>query len=214
MLCTRAYQPVGAKRTGIDAGRIALPKKTVEAIVDGGNDYVIQVKGNQKELYRGIEQTIEHGEMLDEYKKEEKNKGRLEKRRVRLYDYDDRFITKSWKNVHRIIEVVNEGIRNQKGYYEKHYYISSLKDENATVFAEGIRRHWSIENELHWVKDVIQNEDDCLIQHKSIVANLSLVKSVVISIFRQKGFKSTKKAIERFKNRVPDCCDLIGFKYI
>lgn len=191
-----------------------MPKKTIEAIVDGGNDYVIQVKGNQKELLRGIEQTIEHGEMLDEYKKEEKNRGRLEKRRVRLYDYDERFISKSWKNVYRIIEVVNEGIRNQKGYYEKHYYISSLKDENATVFAEGIRKHWSIENQLHYVKDVIHNEDDCLIEHTSIAANLSLVKSIVISLFRQKGFKSTKIAIERFKNRVSDCCALIDLKYI
>ena len=191
-----------------------MPKKTVEAIVDGGNDYVIQVKGNQKDLYRGVEQTIENGHMLDEYKKEEKNKGRLEKRRVRIYDCDERFISKSWKNVHRIIEVVNEGIRNQKGYYEKHYYISSLKDKNASVFAEGIRRHWSIENQLHRVKDVIQNEDDCLIEEKSIVANLSLVKSIVISIFRTNGFQSIKKALERFKNRIDDCYALIDLKCI
>jgi predicted transposase YbfD/YdcC len=177
--------------------------------VAGGNDYVIQVKGNQKGLFRGIKQTIEHGEMLDEYKTEEKNKGRLEKRRVRIYNSDERFISKAWKYVHRIIEVVNEGIRDQKGYYEKHYYISSLKDKNASVFAEGIRRHWSIENQLHRVKDVIQNEDDCLIEHKSIVANLSLVKSLVISIFRQNGFHSTKKALERFRNRIDDCCALI-----
>jgi len=182
--------------------------------VDGGNDYVIQVKGNQKDLYRGVEQTIENGHMLDEYKKEEKNKGRLEKRRVRIYDCDERFISKSWKNVHRIIEVVNEGIRNQKGYYEKHYYISSLKDKNASVFAEGIRRHWSIENQLHRVKDVIQNEDDCLIEEKSIVANLSLVKSIVISIFRTNGFQSIKKALERFKNRIDDCYALIDLKCI
>lgn len=186
-----------------------MPKKTIEAIVDGGNDYVIQVKGNQKELCRGIKQTIEHGKMLDEDKQGGKNKGRQESRTVKVYDYDERFISKSWKNVHSIIEVVNEGTRNQKGYYEKHYYISSLKDTKAIVFAEGIRRHWSIENQLHWVKDVIQNEDDCLIEEKSIVANLSLVKSIVISLFRQKGFKSVKKAIERFKNRIDDCCVLI-----
>lgn len=189
-----------------------MPKKTVEAIVDGGNDYVIQVKGNQKELCRGIEQTIEHGKLLDEDKKDEKNKGRQESRTVKIYNYDERFISKSWKNVHSIIEVVNEGIRNQKAYYEKHYYISSLKDTEAIVFAEGIRRHWSIENQLHWVKDVIQNEDDCLIEEKSIVANLSLVKSIVISLFRQKGYKSTKKALERFKNRIPECCALIDLK--
>lgn len=191
-----------------------MPKKTIEAIVAGGNDYVIQVKGNQKDLFRSIEQTIEHGEMLDEYKKEETNKGRREKRTVRIYDYDERYISKAWKNINRIIEVVNAGIRDQKEYYEKHYYISSLSDKNAIVFAEGIRKHWSIENQLHRVKDVIQNEDDCLIEDKSIVANLSLVKSIVISIFRKNGFQSTKKALERFRNRVADCCELIDLHYI
>lgn len=177
--------------------------------MDGGNDYVIQVKENQKLLCRGIEQTIQNDEMIDECNKEEKNRGRLEKRRVRIYAFDERYISNEWKNVNRIIEVVNEGVRDQKEYYEKHYYISSLKDNEAVVFAKGIRQHWSIENKLHWVKDVIQNEDDCLIKEKPIVANLSLIKSVTISLFKIHGYKSIKKALERFRNRVPDCIGLI-----
>lgn len=182
--------------------------------MDGGNDYVIQVKENQKLLCRGIKQTLQNGEMIDEYKKEEKNKGRLERRRVRIYCYDEGYISNEWKNIHRIIEVINDGIRDQKEYFETHYYISSLEYDEASVFAEGIRQHWSIENKLHRVKDVIQNEDDCLIEEKSIAANLSLIKSIVISLFRKNGFQSTKKAIERFKNRVTDCCELIELKHI
>lgn len=191
-----------------------MPKKTVETIVDGGNDYVIQVKENQKLLCRGIEKTIQNGEVINECKTEEKNRGRLEKRRVRIYAYDERYISNEWKNVNRIIEVVNEGIRDRKEYYEKHYYISSLKDNKADVFAKGIRQHWSIENKLHWVKDVIQNEDDCLIEEKSLIANLSLIKSVAISIFRTQGYLSIKKALERFRNRVPDCFELIEINNI
>ena len=31
--------------------------------------------------------------------------------------------------------------------------------ENAQTFAQKIRGHWKIENQLHWVKDVIFKEE-------------------------------------------------------
>jgi flagellar basal body-associated protein FliL len=43
-------------------------------------------------------------------------------------------------------------------YEEIVYYISS-KLETATEVAKKIRNHWGIENKLHWVKDVVMEED-------------------------------------------------------
>ncbi|WP_446363808.1 transposase [Coleofasciculus chthonoplastes] len=34
------------------------------------------------------------------------------------------------------------------------YYISSKK-LTAQIFAEKIQQHWGIENQVHWVKDVV-----------------------------------------------------------
>ena len=182
--------------------------------MDSGNEYVIQVKANQKILYQGIERTIEQDVPLGTYVKEEMNRGRLEKRKVEIYKYNDMHIPIGWKNLNRVIQVTNEGMRDKQPYQEIHLYISSLHENDAGVFAKGIRRHWSIENQLHWVKDVIQNEDKSLILQKQIASNLSLIKSMVISIFRIKGFHSIKKAIERFKNRIPETCELIDLNYI
>ena len=178
--------------------------------MDGGNEYVIQVKGNQKCLCQGIEKTRKVGRILDQFEKEELNKGRKESRRVRVYKKDDRYISQDWKSVNRIIEVINSGIREGIRYHEKHYYISSLMEDSAEVFGKGIREHWSIENKLHRVKDVLQNEDNSLIEEKRIAANLSLIKSVTISVFKLNGYYSIKKALERFRNRVSDCGELIG----
>lgn len=182
--------------------------------MDSGNDYVIQVKDNQKLLCIGVKETVQNEELIDEFITEEINKGRREKRSVRLYNYNERYISKEWANVKRVIEVINEGVRGKRKYYERHFYLSSLKENRAEVYAKGIRQHWYIENKLHWVKDVILNEDNCLIQEKVIVANLSLIKSVIISLFRIQGYSSIKKAIERFKNRAQDTSDLMGINCI
>jgi hypothetical protein len=116
-----------------------LPKKTIEAIVDSGNEYVIQVKSNQKGLFSGVKRTIRNTDIVDEYENLEKNKGRVEKRRVRIYKYYEHYISKDWKSLKRIIEVVNTGTRGGKKYFEKHYYISGLSENSAEVFAKGIR---------------------------------------------------------------------------
>lgn len=182
--------------------------------MDSGNEYVIQVKSNQKALFSGVEKTIRRTDIIDEYENKESNKGRKENRKVRIYKHDARYISTDWKNINRIIEVINMGIRGGNKYFEKHYYISSLVEDKAEVFAKGIREHWSIENKLHRVKDVVQNEDNSLIVDKRIAANLSLIKSITISLFRLNGHTSIKRALEKFKNRVADCSELIGIKPI
>jgi len=59
-----------------------------------------------------------------------------------------------FENLRRVIKVERKGSRGDKTYEETAYYISSLT-ESAQVFAKIIRGHWKIENQLHWVKDVI-----------------------------------------------------------
>lgn len=182
--------------------------------MDSGNEYVIQVKTNQKSLFAGIQKIVKKGKPIDKFVKKETNKGRKEKRTVRLFLNNSGHIPTGWKKVNRIIEITNEGLRDGENYFEKHYYISSLKQNEAKFFGKGIRSHWSIENNLHRVKDVIQNEDDSLIVEKRISANLSLIKSVAISVFRINGYASVKYALERYRNRVEDCIELIGINPI
>ena len=49
-------------------------------------------------------------------------------------------------------------IKSGKTTVEKHYYIISLPLDSERI-TETIRRHWSIENNLHWQLDVSFNED-------------------------------------------------------
>ncbi|MDZ8066276.1 MAG: ISAs1 family transposase [Nostoc sp. DedQUE08] len=55
-------------------------------------------------------------------------------------------------------------------------YISSIVS-TAKEFAHGIRGHWGIENRLHWVKDVVLNEDNSTIRMGKAPANLSIMRA-------------------------------------
>jgi predicted transposase YbfD/YdcC len=62
--------------------------------------------------------------------------------------------------------------------------------ENAQNFAEKIRGHWKIENQLHWVKDVIFKEDTLPITDFQAVSNLSILQTIALNLFRNLGFLS------------------------
>ena len=97
-----------------------------------------------------------------------------------------------------------EGITKRKTKLKKEisYYVSSLKNGDAEIIALGIRRHWSIENRLHWVKEVIQNEDKSKIKKENGIINLSILKNIAINISRQNGFASIKYATIFFASNI------------
>lgn len=190
-----------------------MPKKTTRIIRETGNDYILEVKGNQKNLFKQVRLIAETHLPLDYSKTMEKNRGRLEIREAYLYDNIEG-IDEDWIGIKRIIKVIRSGIRNNKPYYEEHYYISSISKLNAQEMATIIREHWSIENELHYVKDVNMNEDKSRIKGASAAENLSIIKNIAINIYRYNGLKSIKYATQRYTNRIVEQLQLIRNTHI
>jgi predicted transposase YbfD/YdcC len=109
-----------------------------------------------------------------------------------------------WKGIQHVIHVERRFVRKGKETQSHHYYISSLSSDNAELFANAIRGHWSIENRLHWVKDVIQYEDDSGIKKGNGIETLSILKNVAINISRELGFDSIKGATIHFASNVKE----------
>ncbi len=65
---------------------------------------------------------------------------------------------KNYPHIQSFIKVERTGLRGNKKSEETLYYIRS-KVLPSKKFAARIRGHWLIENQVHWVKDVIFNED-------------------------------------------------------
>src|SRR3954465_13777394 len=64
---------------------------------------------------------------------------------------------------------------------ETRYFLTSCGDDPA-VLVRAIRRHWSIENALHWVLDVTFHEDDSRVRDRTAARNLALLRKIALNL--------------------------------
>lgn len=177
-----------------------IVKKTLQKIRDNKQHYLVTVKGNQKTLHESFKQ-IAQTKAKAIYQSKDKQKGRIEHRHTRLYDCP-KHVTNNWLGAKRMIVMRRYGTRNGQPYDYTHYYLTSIDSDDTEYFAKGIRKHWSIENNLHWVKDVRMNEDNSKIGNINASKVLSIMKSLALNIYRLNGYMNWKPTTELFINRL------------
>ena len=80
-----------------------------------------------------------------------------------------------------------------KSTFHTRFYVSSI-DKNAEFFAQSIRKHWSIENQLHWYLDVVFNEDRQRVRVGNALENMAILRKMALQILlKHKGKNSLKK---------------------
>lgn len=121
--------------------------------------------------------------------------GRHEERYTTVV-YDPQGMPPEWPDVAAVIQVGRErevkGVRTDSA----HYYVTSLRG-TAAELGRLVRRHWSIENELHWCLDVSFREDESKTAAGHAGANLGLVRRVAASLLKQDPGKGSVKAKRR-----------------
>lgn len=137
---------------------------------------------------------------MDVDEQTEQTRSRLTHRRVSVLEKITG-IDSGWVGVQSLIRVERSGMRGQQPFTETVFYISSLRLDAAS-FAERIRHHWQIENRLHWPKDAVLKEDESPLCDGHAAANFTIVRSMVINLFRHHGFASITKALRHLSHDV------------
>ncbi len=177
----------------IDA--IGTQTKIAKAIIDAGADYLLSVKDNQKTLHQEIAWLFEYdqkqgfqGVAYDYAETTNKGHGRIETRECWSIS-DMEYIqslkgAKKWKSLKSIAMVRATRITSKKTTAKTRYYISSLPS-NAKHLLRVARRHWSIENELHWVLDVALSEDQSRVRKGNAAENLAVLRHIALNLLKQ-----------------------------
>lgn len=170
---------------------------TVDAIRARKADYVITLKANQKNLHKSAVEFFEKNKeksSVEFHQTHDKKHGRIETRKYYITSDLDQFSsTEKFKDIKSIGMVEATREVNDKISTHVRYFITSLEPE-PKLFAKAVRTHWSIENSLHWVLDVIFGEDYSRSRKDNSAKNLAALRKIAINLV--KADKASKKSIK------------------
>ncbi len=171
-------------------------------------DYVLSLKSNHPTLHRQVKdwffQHLSNGfkGIINSYdERVEKGHHRTEKRQVwcvpisqlsTLHNGD------SWAGLKCVVMVIRVRHIWNKTTREVQFYLTSL-DCNACKLAQAIRKHWGIENSLHWTMDVTFNEDACRVRSGHAPQNLALLRRIALNALNLE--QSLKRSNRQKANR-------------
>lgn len=194
-------------------------KPTARLILEQGGEYLMVVKKNQRTLYEFLDllfsvpaHPADH-EAWDQFgPSNEKGHGRLETRTVisgnaHIEDVD-------WPGVAQVIRRECERIELKSGTLtrEVRYALTSLAPSQASAAAlEALwRGHWTIENRVHYVRDVSFGEDRGLAAAGTTAHALASVRNALLYLFRRAGWHLVPDALAHYGASVRRALSLVG----
>lgn len=174
----------------IDA--MGCQKAIAKKIVAGGGDYVLSVKDNQPNLLADIQETITEaldsgraGVAYQTYETKNQDHGREETRAYLIVTDLEKIRNRDeWADLTVVGMYTSTRIVAGTRSDEAHYFIGSRRAD-ARVYGNALRRHWGIENNLHWQLDVTFGEDANRVQRRHGAENLALLRRLALSLLKR-----------------------------
>jgi predicted transposase YbfD/YdcC len=190
-----------------------------ETIRNKGADYLLALKSNHKKFYGEAMKAFEAvdagntGLVLDAYTEAGDGHGRMEMSTITIISADAVKGYEKWHDIKTIIrcrhEVVKDGVKTE---FDR-YFISSLP-ANARRISVIIRKHWSIENNLHWVLDVVFYEDASRAKKDNSPLNLNILRKTALSLLS--GVKKVRESYKKMMFRAAmsdEFLELVVFRW-
>jgi predicted transposase YbfD/YdcC len=197
--------------TLVSLDAMGCQKDTTDLIVEGGGDYLVALKGNQGTLHQAAQDLFEDvlKDTRNTREKPERNSsfdvghGREEERTCYvLKDLKQLAMAdcnvESWRNLKCLIVVEAKVVRQGKNSFERRYFLSS-KDWTAEDALEAVRGHWSIENQQHYVLDVVFCEDASRTRRGFAAENLGLIRRLALNLLNLDVGLNISKRRKRLK---------------
>jgi len=162
-------------------------------------DYIFTVKDNQPTLKKDIED-LKLLELPPSFQTVDKGHGRIETRTIRTSTELNDYLTFPYVGQVFCIERHRTNLKGEKPQTEVVYGITSLSPEKADAakVLDANRKQWSIENSLHWVRDVTFDEDRSRVRTGAGAQMMTSLRNVVINLLRIMGANNIAEGLRFF----------------
>lgn len=214
--------PTALAQTVTTTDALYTQVKQAEQILAGGGHYLMVVKRNQPTLYEAIELAFAAMPPINQEEAAfwcfqthttlDKAHGRLERRILQstpaLNDYLD------WPGVAQILRRTCQRTELKTGKTTTHVRLAVTSLPRSLVSLAQIellwRRHWTIENQLHHVRDVSFGEDLCQVHTGHAPQALAALRNGILALLRYEGWPSPPTAFRHFCIDVQHALRLLG----
>lgn len=179
----------------VTADALHCSARMATEITQRGGDYALALKGNQGPLLADAERIIAAAKTPKAATAvtEETGHGRWERRAARIVRAPAALGRKhGFPRLGMIGEISRTRIVNGKREEQRCLYVLS-RSMSAQELLAVVRRHWDIENGLHWRLDVVFHEDACRTRKDHGPENLALLRRFCVNTFRADSKKDTMR---------------------
>lgn len=178
----------------IDA--MGCQKAIAEQIIKQKGDYLLALKGNQGSLFEEVKSFFEVAKnndfknvQHDLYQETDSGHGRIETRKAYVINFNqyEKSIPagKKWKALESLVMVKSTREGKNINTNDTRFFITSCTNLSAEKLLSATRKHWNVENALHWTLDVTFREDESRIRKEAAPENYAIFRHIALNILRK-----------------------------
>jgi predicted transposase YbfD/YdcC len=171
--------------TTVTADAMHCHKETAAAILRKGGDYVLALKGNQSGIVADVELMLADPAIRpdDQAETTDAEHGRIETRRAAVYATPWLGQAHAFPGLSAIAVIEATRETDARATTVRRLYCLS-KPMSAARALTVVRAHWSVENQLHWVLDVVLDEDAARNRKDNGPENLGVLRRLALNLLR------------------------------
>ena len=175
----------------VTADAMHCQRQLSRQVLDQGADYVLALKGNQESLHDDVRLFL--GDPATPLAQASKGHGRIEIRTASI-SRDVAWLQErhQWPGLAAVGKITAWRQQGERSSVESRYYLLS-QPFPPERFNAIVREHWGIENRLHWMLDVVFNEDQSRNRKDHCPENLALMRKLALNLARLEPSKGSMR---------------------
>ena len=121
-----------------------------------------------------------------------------------------------WPALQQVVRVERQRVLVRAGAVVKHerrvtYAITNLPPQQADAprLAQHLRGHWGIENRVHWVRDVVWDEDRSQVRSGAAPQVLATIRNLALALLRRAGYRTIAPTLRTLAARPAEAVRLV-----